>query len=89
MKTNRSWQEFLEKIRKEWLKLTDNTYFETEDLKKSCKEISDDIIERNILNRIELLKCINKEVIKISKMEMDHHLEQHNLYKQIIEDYER
>ena len=86
---NKSWKQFFYKINIEWKKLTDEKYFELEDLKETAKDFSDGILDRDIVNRIELLKMINKRVIDKSKLEMNHHLERHNLYKQIIEDYEK
>lgn len=76
------------KVRKEWKKLTDTEYFEKEDIKKICNSIADDILIADIESRIHMLKSINRKVIETSKKEMNHHLEQHNLYKKIIEDYE-
>lgn len=89
MINNKTWYDFLDKINQEWKKLTDDTYFDNENLKKSCKEISDDILDRTVVNRIQLLQDVQKRVIRLSKEEMNHHLEQHNLYKQLIENYEK
>jgi hypothetical protein len=84
-----TFKKFLYKIRQEWRKLTEDGYFEAEDLKKTAKDFSTGVLERDIINRIKLLKLINQRVIDKSKLEMNHHLEQHNLYKQIIENYEK
>lgn len=77
------------RVRREWRILTDQQYFEKEDFKKICKTIVDDILVIDIEDRINLLKDVNNKVIENSKKEMNNHLEQYNLYKQILEDYER
>lgn len=76
-------------LRNRLRELTDPRYYDSQELEKRIHEISSEILEQDINDRINMIVKIQDMVIKKSKEEMEEYARLHNEYNETIKAYEQ